>query len=89
MMNDRQVVHPVTPDIVNSLAHVSPNSLSLLVVVAAVDSADAPLLLPYKTLLSTVSSMTFSEGEAQRLIKVLSDKAGLDSWQLVQYFLPE
>ncbi|XP_024299470.1 ribosome-binding protein 1b isoform X1 [Oncorhynchus tshawytscha] len=51
-------------------------------VVAAVDSADAPLLLPYKTLLSTVSSMTFSEGEAQRLIKVLSDKAGLDSWQL-------
>ncbi|XP_029632401.1 ribosome-binding protein 1b isoform X1 [Salmo trutta] len=51
-------------------------------VVAAVDSADAPLLLPYKTLLSTVSSMTFSEGEAQRLIEVLSDKAGLDSWQL-------
>ncbi|XP_013986601.1 ribosome-binding protein 1b isoform X3 [Salmo salar] len=51
-------------------------------VVAAVDSADAPLLLPYKTLLSTVSSMTFSEGEAQRLIEVLSDKAGLNSWQL-------
>ncbi|XP_045069303.1 ribosome-binding protein 1 isoform X2 [Coregonus clupeaformis] len=51
-------------------------------VVAAVDSADAPLLLPYKTLLSTVSSMTFSERETQRLIEVLSDKAGLDSWQL-------
>ncbi|XP_045082443.1 ribosome-binding protein 1-like isoform X2 [Coregonus clupeaformis] len=51
-------------------------------VVAAVDSADAPLLLPYKTLLSTVSSMMFSEGETQRLIEVLSDKAGLDSWQL-------
>ncbi|XP_038871469.1 ribosome-binding protein 1b isoform X2 [Salvelinus namaycush] len=51
-------------------------------VVAAGDSADAPLLLPYKTLLSTVSSMTFSEGEAQRLIEVLSVKAGLNSWQL-------
>ncbi|XP_019908433.2 ribosome-binding protein 1b isoform X2 [Esox lucius] len=51
-------------------------------VVAAVDSADAPLLLPYKTLLSTVSSMTFSKRETQKLIEVLSDKAGLDSWQL-------
>uniref|UniRef100_A0A4W5LYN4 Ribosome binding protein 1b n=1 Tax=Hucho hucho TaxID=62062 RepID=A0A4W5LYN4_9TELE len=51
-------------------------------VVAAVDSANAPLLLPYKTLLSIVSSMTFSKGETQRLIEVLSDKAGLDSWQL-------
>ncbi|XP_055763194.1 ribosome-binding protein 1b isoform X2 [Salvelinus fontinalis] len=51
-------------------------------VVAAGNSADAPLLLPYKTLLSTVSSMTFSEGEAQRLIEVLSVKAGLNSWQL-------
>ncbi|KAL1006203.1 hypothetical protein UPYG_G00069190 [Umbra pygmaea] len=50
--------------------------------VATEDSADAPLLLPYKSLLSTVTSMTFSERETQKLIQVLSDKAGLDSWQL-------
>ncbi|KAI1886367.1 hypothetical protein AGOR_G00213290 [Albula goreensis] len=48
----------------------------------AADSADAPLYLPYKTLVSTVSSMMFSEGEAQRLIEILTDKAGIvqDTW---------
>ncbi|XP_046907027.1 ribosome-binding protein 1b isoform X2 [Hypomesus transpacificus] len=51
---------------------------------AVVDPVDAPLLLPFKTLLSTVSSMTFSEGETQKLIEILSDKPGLaqDTWQL-------
>ncbi|KAM3863035.1 ribosome-binding protein 1a [Diretmus argenteus] len=51
---------------------------------AAVDSADAPLYLPYKTLVSTLSSMVFSEGEAQRLIEILSEKAGIiqDTWHM-------
>ncbi|XP_072360139.1 ribosome-binding protein 1-like isoform X1 [Scyliorhinus torazame] len=46
------------------------------------DSLDGPLYIPYKTLLSTVSSMDFSEGEVQRLIEILMDKAGIvqDTW---------
>ncbi|XP_005749381.1 ribosome-binding protein 1a isoform X2 [Pundamilia nyererei] len=50
--------------------------------VAAVDSADAPLYLPYKALVSTISSMVFSEGEAHRLIEILSEKVGIiqDTW---------
>ncbi|XP_041105993.1 ribosome-binding protein 1-like isoform X2 [Polyodon spathula] len=46
------------------------------------DSLDGPLYLPYKTLVSTVSSMAFSEGEAQRLIEILTDKTGIvqDTW---------
>ncbi|XP_067845359.1 ribosome-binding protein 1-like isoform X2 [Heptranchias perlo] len=46
------------------------------------DSLDIPLYIPYKTLLSTVSSMDFSEGEAQRLIEILMDKASIvqDTW---------
>lgn len=52
--------------------------------VAAVDSADAPLYLPYKALVSTVSSMVFSEGEAHRLIEILSEKVGIiqDTWHM-------
>ncbi|KAG7270872.1 hypothetical protein CRUP_012367 [Coryphaenoides rupestris] len=48
----------------------------------AVDPADAPLYLPYKALVSTVRSMVFSEGEAHRLIEILSEKAGIiqDTW---------
>ncbi|KFP90155.1 Ribosome-binding protein 1, partial [Apaloderma vittatum] len=44
--------------------------------------SDGPLYLPYKTLVSTVSNMVFSEGEAQRLIEILTDKAGIvqDTW---------
>lgn len=46
---------------------------------------DSPLYLPYKTLVSTVGSMVFSEGEAQRLIEILSEKAGIiqDTWHKV------
>lgn len=53
--------------------------------VAAVDSADAPLYLPYKALVSTISSMVFSEGEAHRLIEILSEKVGIiqDTWHKV------
>ncbi|NXL37438.1 RRBP1 protein, partial [Glaucidium brasilianum] len=48
---------------------------------APMDS-DGPLYLPYKTLVSTVSSMMFSEGEAQQLIEILTEKAGIvqDTW---------
>ncbi|XP_027308782.3 ribosome-binding protein 1 isoform X1 [Anas platyrhynchos] len=44
--------------------------------------ADGPLYLPYKTLVSSISSMVFSEGEAQQLIEILSEKAGIvqDTW---------
>uniref|UniRef100_G3TFN4 Ribosome-binding protein 1 n=1 Tax=Loxodonta africana TaxID=9785 RepID=G3TFN4_LOXAF len=44
--------------------------------------ADSPLYLPYKTLVSTLGSMVFNEGEAQQLIEVLSEKAGIvqDTW---------
>ncbi|NWI66977.1 RRBP1 protein, partial [Todus mexicanus] len=50
---------------------------------APVDS-DGPLYLPYKTLMSTVSSMVFSEGEAQQLIEILTEKAGIvqDTWHM-------
>ncbi|XP_078017102.1 ribosome-binding protein 1a isoform X6 [Epinephelus lanceolatus] len=51
---------------------------------AVVDSADAPLYLPYKALVSTISSMVFSEGEAHRLIEILSEKVGIiqDTWHM-------
>ncbi|KAJ8002400.1 hypothetical protein DPEC_G00179740 [Dallia pectoralis] len=51
-------------------------------VMVTMDSSDAPLIMPYNTLLSTVSSTTFSERETQKLIEVLNEKAGRDSWQL-------
>ncbi|OPJ81640.1 ribosome-binding protein 1 [Patagioenas fasciata monilis] len=46
--------------------------------------SDGPLYLPYKTLVSTVSSMVLSEGEAQQLIEILSEKAGIvqDTWHM-------
>lgn len=46
---------------------------------------DSPLYLPYTTLVSTVGSMVFNEGEAQRLIEILSEKAGIvqDTWHKV------
>jgi len=53
--------------------------------VAVMDSPDAPLYLPYKALVSTISSMVFSEGEAHRLIEILSEKVGIiqDAWHTV------
>ncbi|XP_021110758.1 ribosome-binding protein 1 isoform X2 [Heterocephalus glaber] len=44
--------------------------------------ANSPLYLPYKTLVSMVGTMAFNEGEAQRLIEILSEKAGViqDTW---------
>lgn len=53
---------------------------------AAADPVDAPLYLPFKTLVSTVSSMVFSEGEAHRLVEILSEKGGIvqDTWHMVR-----
>lgn len=51
---------------------------------AAVDVADVPLLLPFNTLVSTLSSSSFSDSETQKLLEIVSDKAGADTWQLVQ-----
>ncbi|NXP30535.1 RRBP1 protein, partial [Leiothrix lutea] len=50
---------------------------------APMDS-DGALYLPYKTLVSAVSSMVFSEGEAQQLIEILTEKAGIiqDTWHM-------
>ncbi|NXI50515.1 RRBP1 protein, partial [Chloroceryle aenea] len=50
----------------------------------APSDSDGPLYLPYKTLVSTVSSMVFSEGEAQQLIEILTEKAGIvqDTWHM-------
>jgi len=57
-------------------------SLLLLSHCAGPPDSDSPLYLPYKTLVSTVGSMVFNEGEAQRLIEILSEKAGViqDTW---------
>ncbi|NXF75360.1 RRBP1 protein, partial [Sclerurus mexicanus] len=44
--------------------------------------SDGPLYLPYKTLVSTVSSMVFSDGEAQQLIEILTEKVGMDTWHM-------
>lgn len=56
-----------------------------LAAAAATDPLDAPLDLSFKTLVSTVSSMMFSEGEAHRLIDILSEKGGIvqDTWHMV------
>ncbi|XP_030052120.1 ribosome-binding protein 1 isoform X2 [Microcaecilia unicolor] len=47
-----------------------------------VTDSDGPLYLSYKTLVSTISSTVFSEGEAQRLAEILTEKAGIiqDTW---------
>ncbi|XP_020842102.1 ribosome-binding protein 1 [Phascolarctos cinereus] len=44
--------------------------------------SDGPLYLPYKTLVSTLRSTVFNEGEAHCLIEILSEKAGIvqDTW---------
>ncbi|KAM9316786.1 ribosome-binding protein 1 [Gastrophryne carolinensis] len=43
---------------------------------------DGAIYLPYKTIVSTISSMVFSEGEAQKLIEILIEKNGVkqDAW---------
>ncbi|NXC23758.1 RRBP1 protein, partial [Campylorhamphus procurvoides] len=44
--------------------------------------SDGPFYLPYKTLVSTLSSMVFSDGEAQQLIEILTEKVGTDTWHM-------
>lgn len=50
--------------------------------VPAVNGADVPLLLPFKTLMSTLRSSKFNDSETQKLLEIISDKAGSGSWQL-------
>lgn len=75
------IKHEINSELLISLCYCVPFSS----LVAAVDSADAPLYLPYKALVSTISSMVFSEGEAHRLIEILSEKVGIiqDTWHMV------
>ncbi|EMP32631.1 Ribosome-binding protein 1 [Chelonia mydas] len=69
----------LTPASVLTASHQSRYVLGTLSMVPT--DADGPLYLPYKTLVSTISSMVFSEGEAQQLIEILTDKAGVqDTW---------
>uniref|UniRef100_A0A8C5PCS6 Ribosome binding protein 1 n=1 Tax=Leptobrachium leishanense TaxID=445787 RepID=A0A8C5PCS6_9ANUR len=42
-----------------------------------INELDAAVYLPYKTLVSTLNSMVFSEGEAQKLIEILTEKNGI------------
>ncbi|CAH2253255.1 ribosome-binding 1 isoform X1 [Pelobates cultripes] len=44
--------------------------------VQVINELDGAIYLPYKTLVSTISSMAFSEGEAQKLIEILTEKNG-------------
>ncbi|XP_035377005.1 ribosome-binding protein 1b isoform X3 [Electrophorus electricus] len=48
----------------------------------AEDVAEVPLLLPFKTLVATLSNSVFSESETQKLLEIVGDKAGADTWQL-------
>lgn len=64
--------------------HLEVDSVPPFFSLAPADS-DGPLYLPYKTLVSTISSMAFSEGEAQQLIEILTERAGIvqDTWHTV------
>ncbi|KAM4770893.1 ribosome-binding protein 1 [Rhinophrynus dorsalis] len=50
----------------------------------SINESAGAIYLPYKTLVSTISSMVFSEGEAQKLIEILSEKNGIiqDTWHM-------
>ncbi|KAM8947362.1 ribosome-binding protein 1 isoform 2-T2 [Pelodytes ibericus] len=42
-----------------------------------INELDGAIYLPYKTLVSTINSMVFSEGETQKLIEILTEKNGV------------
>ncbi|XP_057181691.1 ribosome-binding protein 1b isoform X3 [Triplophysa rosa] len=50
--------------------------------VVTVETVDTPQQSPFKTLVSSLNNALFSEPEMQKLIGILSKKAGKDSWQL-------
>ncbi len=45
---------------------------------------NVPQPSPYKNLVSSLNSASFSESETQKLLEIISKKAGKDSWQLVK-----
>ncbi|XP_016409762.1 ribosome-binding protein 1-like isoform X1 [Sinocyclocheilus rhinocerous] len=50
--------------------------------VATVETVNVPQPSPYKNLVSSLNSASFSESETQKLFEIISKKAGKDSWQL-------
>ncbi len=50
---------------------------------ASVETDNVPQPSPYKNLVSSLNSASFSESEIQKLFEIISKKAGKDSWQLV------
>ncbi|KAK7127005.1 hypothetical protein R3I94_018247 [Phoxinus phoxinus] len=50
--------------------------------VVSVETVDVPQPSPYKTLVSSLNSASFSESETQKLFEIISKKAGKDSCQL-------
>jgi len=57
--------------------------------VVSVETVDVPQPSPYKTLVSSLNSATFSESETQKLFEIISKKAGKDSCQqvLIRYLI--
>uniref|UniRef100_A0A671RK00 Ribosome-binding protein 1-like n=1 Tax=Sinocyclocheilus anshuiensis TaxID=1608454 RepID=A0A671RK00_9TELE len=49
---------------------------------ATVETVNVPQPSPYKNLVSSLKSASFSESETQKLFEIISKKAGKDSWQL-------
>ncbi|XP_051979557.1 ribosome-binding protein 1b [Xyrauchen texanus] len=50
--------------------------------VVTVEMVDVPLLSPFKTLVTSLNNSSFNESEMQKLLEIISKKAGKDSWQL-------
>ncbi|KAL1251182.1 hypothetical protein QQF64_018978 [Cirrhinus molitorella] len=50
--------------------------------VASVETVNVPQPSPYKTVVSSLNSASFTESETQKLFEIISKKAGKDSWQL-------
>ncbi|XP_043079497.1 ribosome-binding protein 1b isoform X1 [Puntigrus tetrazona] len=50
--------------------------------VTSVETVNVPQPSPYKNLVSSLNSASFSESETQKLFEIISKKAGKDSWQL-------
>ncbi|XP_073700014.1 ribosome-binding protein 1-like isoform X1 [Garra rufa] len=50
--------------------------------VPSVETVNVPQPSPYKTMVSSLNSASFTESETQKLFEIISKKAGKDSWQL-------
>ncbi|XP_016116971.1 ribosome-binding protein 1-like isoform X2 [Sinocyclocheilus grahami] len=50
--------------------------------VVSVETVNVPQASLYKTVVSSLNSASFNESETQKLLEIISKKAGKDSWQL-------